>query len=123
FDASMPRHGLAPLRLSVNFSIRQFRQPRLLEYVSRVLSETGLAPDLLEMEITESVLAEAHLDTSAIERLKELGVRFVIDDFGTGYSSLGYLKRFPIDSLKIDQSFVRDVLTDVDSAEITAAVI
>ena len=121
-NASLADHGLSPLRLSVNFSIRQFRRDRV-EFVSRVLRETKLEPRLLEMEITESVLAEAHLDTSALARLRELGVRFVIDDFGTGYSSLGYLKRFPIDSLKVDQSFVRDILTNKESAEITNAVI
>ena len=123
FNASLSKQGLAPLRLSVNCSIRQFRQPYLLELVSRVLRETGLDPRFLELEITESVLAEAHLDTTSLERLKEMGVRFVIDDFGTGYSSLSYLQRFPIDSLKVDQSFVRDIMTDAHSAEITSAVI
>ena len=123
FNASLPRHGLAPVRLSVNISTRQFRQPHLTEFVARVLRETGLEARFLEMEITESVLADAHLDISTIRRLKETGVRFVIDDFGTGYSSLSYLKRFPIDSLKVDQSFIHEIPDDVDSAEITSAVI
>ena len=123
FNASLRRHGLSPLRLSVNFSTRQFRQPDLVESVARALREADLEANFLEIEITESVLAEAHLDTGMLDRIKALGVKFVIDDFGTGYSSLGYLKRFPIDSLKIDQSFIRDLLRDADSAEITSAVI
>ena len=123
FNAALPSHGLESLRLSVNFSVRQLRQPDLLERVSHVLRQTGLDPRHLELELTESVLAEAHLDTTSIGGLRAMGVGFVIDDFGTGYSSLGYLKRFPIDSLKVDQSFVRDVLTDIHSAEITSAVI
>ncbi|HLG72659.1 MAG TPA: EAL domain-containing protein [Chloroflexota bacterium] len=123
FDAALVEHGLAPLRMSVNMSTKQFRQKQLFEQVVGILDDTGLPPELLEIEITESVLAEAHLDLSQLDRLRSRGIRFAIDDFGTGYSSLAYLKRFPLDCLKVDRSFVADVLVDADSAAITEAVI
>jgi diguanylate cyclase (GGDEF)-like protein/PAS domain S-box-containing protein len=113
-----------PLTVSVNLSARQFQQPDLVEQVTRVLDETGLAPRSLELEITESnAMQSAETTAQTLKALKTLGVRISIDDFGIGYSSLSYLKRLPIDTLKIDQSFVRDITTDPDDAAIVTAVI
>ena len=116
--------GLPPLRVAVNLSVRQLLQKNFADSVEAVLVETGLAPDLLELEITESTLMEHAEDTlKALHRLRSLGVRLSIDDFGTGYSSLSYLKRFPVDIIKIDRSFVRDVPQDADDAAIIAGII
>lgn len=114
--------GYPPLVMSVNLSIRQFRQHDLSERIEKVLEETGLAPQWLELEITESIMADVAFATATLERLKKIGVRISIDDFGTGYSSLYYLKRFPIDKLKIDRSFVSDVLTDRNDAAIVSGI-
>ncbi|MFD0671556.1 putative bifunctional diguanylate cyclase/phosphodiesterase [Cohnella sp. GCM10027633] len=114
--------GYPPLVMSVNLSIRQFRQHDLCERIERVLEETGLAPQWLELEITESIMADVAYATEMLERLKKIGVRISIDDFGTGYSSLYYLKRFPIDKLKIDRSFVNDILTDRNDAAIVSGI-
>lgn len=116
--------GLRPLRIAVNLSARQFLQADLTELVSETLRETGLSPHFLELEITESLLMK-DVDSAifTLQALKSMGVQLAIDDFGTGYSSLNYLKRFPLDRLKIDQSFVRDVTTDPDDAAIALAVI
>jgi diguanylate cyclase len=118
--------GVAPLRVAVNLSARQFSQGGLVSTVADVLEESGLDPSCLELEITESLLME-DLNAS-LQILGELqnvaeGLRVSIDDFGTGYSSLSYLKSFPIDLLKIDQSFVREIPGDSDDAAITAAII
>jgi diguanylate cyclase (GGDEF)-like protein/PAS domain S-box-containing protein len=116
--------GLDLDRVSVNLSARQFRQPDLPRRVSRVLHETGVEPQHLELELTESILmqdVETAIRTMA--ELKDLGIRISLDDFGTGYSSLSYLKRFPIDTLKIDQSFVRELTFDPTSAAIAEAII
>jgi diguanylate cyclase (GGDEF)-like protein/PAS domain S-box-containing protein len=116
--------GHAALRLSVNLSARQFHQHDLAQRVDAILRETGLAPGKLELEITESI-AMQNVDASvvALRGLKELGVRITIDDFGTGYSSLSYLKKFPIDTIKIDQAFVQDVSSDSNDAAIVRAAI
>jgi diguanylate cyclase (GGDEF)-like protein len=112
------------LKISVNLSARQFRQKDLIGMIERVLGETGLPPALLELELTESMLMHHAEETIGIlTRLDEMGVRLAIDDFGTGYSSLSYLKRFPIHSLKIDRSFVRDISTDPDDAAIVTAIV
>jgi len=112
------------LRISVNLSARQFRQKDLIGMIERVLGETGLAPALLELELTESMLMHHAEETIGIlKRLDEMGVHLAIDDFGTGYSSLSYLKRFPIHSLKIDRSFVRDISSDPDDAAIVTAIV
>jgi len=116
------RSGYRPLIMSVNLSIRQFRQHDLCERIERVLEETGLEPQYLELEITESIMADVTFATGMLERLKKIGVRISIDDFGTGYSSLYYLKRFPIDKLKIDRSFVNDILTDRNDAAIVSGI-
>jgi diguanylate cyclase (GGDEF)-like protein len=116
--------GLPPLRMAVNLSARQFRQDNLVEMIDSILQESGISPKLLELELTEGLLMENTSETSMIlEQLKSRGVQVAIDDFGTGYSSLSYLKRFPIDRLKIDRSFVRDIITDSNDAAIAVAVI
>ena len=119
--------GLPPIPVAVNISAVQFRHKDFLESLAGILKDTGLAPRYLELELTESVLMhDADFTTSVLKALKAMGVRLAIDDFGTGYSSLSYLTRFPIDSLKIDQSFLRDIThatADSDDAAIVAAVV
>jgi EAL domain-containing protein (putative c-di-GMP-specific phosphodiesterase class I) len=116
--------GVPITRMAVNISVRQFMYPGFLQLVSAVLEETGLDAESLELEITESLLMQ---DTEGaiqiLHDLKALGVLLAIDDFGTGYSSLSYLKRFPIDRLKVDQMFIRELLTSPEDAAITRAVI
>ena len=116
--------GLPPIRMAVNISPHQFNQADLVGRVRQVLSETGLDPKYLELEVTESVLME-HMDIAAhmLNELRAMGVVTSIDDFGTGYSSLAYLKRIPIDALKIDASFMHDLTTDDSDAEIVSAII
>lgn len=110
--------------MAVNLSSVQFRQPDVADMVEAALKESGLPAHYLELEITESGLMEFGPEAEAkLEALKTLGVRLAIDDFGTGYSSLAYLKRFPIDKLKVDQSFVRDIPSDTAAIEIAAAVV
>src|SRR5437867_2333610 len=112
------------LTVAVNLSARQFQQPNLAEIISEVLEETGLDAKCLELEITESnAMQNAENTIYTLRELKALGVRIAMDDFGNGYSSLNYLKRFPIDTLKLDQSFVREITTDPTDAAIATAVI
>lgn len=102
--------GLPRLRVAVNVSMNQFRSPRFLPFVHSVLAETGLDPSLLELEITESmVMNDVHTVVTTLNAIKALGVSVALDDFGTGFSSLSYLRLLPIDRLKVDRSFVRDV--------------
>ncbi len=116
--------GLEHLRVSVNLSLRQFRQADLVEMIERTLAETGLAPECLELELTESsMMKDAPRAVETLNRLRNLGIRISIDDFGSGYSSLSYLKHLPIDVLKIDQTFVRDMNTDPNDAAIVMAII
>jgi diguanylate cyclase (GGDEF)-like protein/PAS domain S-box-containing protein len=116
--------GKEPLRVSVNISAFQFRHPSFERRLSEILSETRLPPRFLELELTESVLmSESDRAVGLLRRVRDLGVALAIDDFGTGFSSLAYLRRFPIDRLKIDQSFVRDLWTDASAASIVRAVI
>jgi diguanylate cyclase (GGDEF)-like protein len=116
--------GLPNLHLAINLSARAFQHPDLVGRLKSVLEETGLSAEGLEIEITETLAMENAAATLEVLRvIKELGVRISIDDFGTGYSSLSYLSHFPIDTLKIDASFVRDLPGDRGSAEIAAAVI
>jgi EAL domain-containing protein (putative c-di-GMP-specific phosphodiesterase class I) len=110
--------------VSVNLSGRQFSQADLIEQVSSVLSETGLSPFSLKLEITESMVAE-NIDTAIgmLAELRRLGVGLSIDDFGTGYSSLSHLHRFPIDTLKIDRSFVTQMTDNAENAEIVRTIV
>jgi diguanylate cyclase (GGDEF)-like protein/PAS domain S-box-containing protein len=123
-NKSWQEQGLPPLCIAVNLSARQFTHKNLLQDVARVLNETGLDAAFLELEITESMVM--HNPEHAIEllnKMKAMGISISIDDFGTGYSSLSYLKRFPIDSVKIDRSFIKDLPMDGDDAAITRAII
>lgn len=116
--------GYDLLSLSVNLSARQFQQQDLSRVINRILLETTLDPHFLELELTESsIMKNAESAILMLDMLKTMGVRISIDDFGTGYSSLGYLKRLPIDILKIDSSFVRDVTTKADDATLVEAIV
>ena len=122
--ASWQEAGFTDLRMAVNISARQFTDSDIVKVVLDAVIQTNIKPQHLEVEITESMLMEdTSINISALKELKEHGVHISIDDFGTGYSSLSYLKRFHIDALKIDQSFVRDITTDSDDAAIASAVI
>jgi diguanylate cyclase (GGDEF)-like protein len=116
--------GLPPVPIAVNVSAIQFRQQGFSELVREVLRETGLRPEFLELELTESLLlSNADVMFSTIQDLKDMGVMLAIDDFGTGYSSLGYLRQFKVNRLKIARSFIQDVSVDPDDAAITTAII
>lgn len=118
------RAGHERLKIAVNLSARQFTQHDLVELIAFALAETKLDPQYLEIELTESmVMADVEHAIEILRKLNELGVQISIDDFGTGYSSLSYLKRFPIDVLKVDQSFVRDITINPDDAAIVASII
>jgi diguanylate cyclase (GGDEF)-like protein len=118
------QHVQPGLRVAVNLSARQFQEAGLVGHVTDALADTGLDPRCLQLEITESsAMQNAQTAIQTLRELKALGVGLSIDDFGTGYSSLSYLRRFPIDTLKIDQSFIRDIGTDPDDAAIASAII
>lgn len=116
--------GLEPARVAVNLSTRQFNDPDLVDKIMKALREASLEPERLELELTESCLVEDHVAANGVlRRLREMGVRLSLDDFGTGYSSMSYLRHFPLDTLKIDRSFIRDLPNDRDSVAITNAII
>lgn len=115
--------GYPPISISVNLSTRQFYQQHLVSMVSDILKETGVSAEYLEIEITESMTMDVDFASNILHQLKALGVKISIDDFGTGYSSLYYLKTFPIDGLKIDQSFIRDILNDQNDSNIVTTII
>jgi EAL domain-containing protein (putative c-di-GMP-specific phosphodiesterase class I) len=116
--------GHRDLTIAVNLSVTQLQQTDLVPRVREILAETELPPHLLELEITESsAMINPEASVRTLDELKRIGIRISLDDFGTGHSSLSYLKRFPIDTLKIDQSFVRDITTDPDTAAIVKAII
>ncbi|RXT08692.1 EAL domain-containing protein [Ammoniphilus sp. CFH 90114] len=116
--------GYGPLTVCVNISTRQFLQDRLLRVIESALEESGLPPQYLNLEITESVaMTDVDRCIEKLNQLRSLGVRLSLDDFGTGFSSLSYLKRFPIDILKIDQSFIQDMLRDTQDAAIVRTII
>ena len=111
-------------RVGICLSSRQFNAANMAKLLSNILDETGLAADRLEVEITESLILHDDRHTlQALSDISDMGIRIAVDDFGTGYSALSYLKRFPIDCLKIDRSFIRDISTDPDDAAIVRAVI
>jgi EAL domain-containing protein (putative c-di-GMP-specific phosphodiesterase class I) len=116
--------GVPPVPIAVNLSARAFRERSLPDTLRAILHDTGVDARLLELEITESALMQ-HSETTAttLAELSAMGIQLAIDDFGTGYSSLAYLKRFPIDKLKIDRSFVREIPGNADDAAITQAII
>jgi EAL domain-containing protein (putative c-di-GMP-specific phosphodiesterase class I) len=116
--------GFPAMRVAVNLSARQFGRSDLVETIEAALAAAGLAPHFLEIELTESlIMKDVDQAIGILQDLKRLGVTLSIDDFGTGYSSLAYLKRFPIDILKIDRSFVSDITSDPDDAAIVASII
>ncbi|WP_139490763.1 sensor domain-containing protein [Brevibacillus dissolubilis] len=123
-NKSWQDQGYPPLRVAVNLSAIQFQQRNLAVMIQNALKESQLEPQWLEIEITEGVtMHKADMAVATLHELKELGIHIAIDDFGTGYSSLSYLKKFPIDTLKIDRSFVRDITLDPDDAEIVSYII
>lgn len=122
--AKWQKQGLAIDRIAINVSARQFKQPGFIDLVQEVIKESGIDPNQLELELTESILIDdLELTLQVLTRLRAMGVRMAIDDFGTGYSSLNYLKQFPVDTLKIDQSFIRSLPTNSDDAQITRTII
>jgi EAL domain-containing protein (putative c-di-GMP-specific phosphodiesterase class I) len=116
--------GLSAIPVAVNISAVEFRSEGFLEGVFAVLAQTGLDPSMLELELTESVLMRrVEFTASVLQTLREKGVKVAVDDFGTGYSSLSYLRRFPVDALKIDQSFVRQIAVPPHETAIVTAII
>lgn len=116
--------GIAPLRVAVNLSARQFQQTSLVETVSKILAAVRLSPHYLELEVTETIaMQNVDFTKAMLKEFHAMGVHISMDDFGTGYSSLAYLKKFPLHTLKIDQSFVRELTTDTNDAAIVSAVI
>jgi len=121
---ALQRAGHVGLKIAVNLSAQQFKQAGLIPMIAETLAATGLAAGCLELELTEStIMTSAESNRQTLRNLKELGIQLAIDDFGTGYSSLGYLKHFPIDRLKIDRSFVHDIIGSADAAAIVEAII
>jgi len=122
--ATWAERGIPPRAIAVNLSARQFRMDNLDTMVARIITETGVDPQLLELELTESLLMDNPEQTvTTLGNLRRYGVRLAVDDFGTGYSSLAYLKRFPIDALKIDRAFISDATTNPEDAAIALAII
>ena len=118
------RAGLPPLRVAVNLSPSQFRQGNIVAMIRDALDEAGLEPRFLEVELTETtVMTDPEESIAILERLSQMGVLVSVDDFGTGYSSMSYLRRFPIDKLKIDRSFINEVMSRPDDASIVRAIV
>jgi len=118
------QEGLPPIRVAVNVSAVQFKKPEFVATVEQILKETGLSPELLELEITESMMMrEIDKVADLLSQIDALGIRLSIDDFGTGFSSLSHLRRLPVGGLKIDQSFVRNIVADADDATIARTII
>jgi diguanylate cyclase (GGDEF)-like protein/PAS domain S-box-containing protein len=122
--AKWQKNNIAVNRIAINVSARQFKQPGFIDLVKEVITESSIDPNQLELELTESMLIDNLEHTlDVLTRLRAMGVRMAIDDFGTGYSSLNYLKQFPVDTLKIDQSFIRNLPDNKDDAQITRTII
>lgn len=122
--AKWQKNNVGVNRIAVNVSARQFKQPGFIDLVQEVIAESAIDPSQLELELTESILIDDLEHTlDVLTRLRAMGVRMAIDDFGTGYSSLNYLKQFPVDTLKIDQSFIRNLPGNNDDAQITRTII
>jgi diguanylate cyclase (GGDEF)-like protein/PAS domain S-box-containing protein len=122
--AKWQKNGITVNRIAVNVSARQFKQPGFIDLVKEIITESSINPSQLELELTESILIDNVEHTlDVLTRLRTMGVRMAIDDFGTGYSSLNYLKQFPVDTLKIDQSFIRNLPDNKDDAQITRTII
>lgn len=117
------KSGLPPILLSVNLSVRQLYEPNFVDNVHRILKETNFDPKFLAFEITESILMDKDLVFQTVLSLKHIGVQISLDDFGTGFSSLRYLREFPIDIIKIDQSFIRNCTSDLNDAKIVKSII
>jgi EAL domain-containing protein (putative c-di-GMP-specific phosphodiesterase class I) len=123
-NVAWQRAGLPTIRMAVNISPRQFKDHNLIRDIADALEQSGMAPELLELEITEGVIMhDVNQAVRQLHAIKEMGVRLAIDDFGTGYSSLAQLKRLPIDTLKVDRSFIREIPRDPEDNAITEAVI
>ncbi len=123
-NVAWQRQGLPPVRICVNLSMRQLDDPNLIGEIKFALDDSGLSPDLLELEMTESmIMHNADHAVAVLTAIKALGARLAIDDFGTGYSSLAHLKRLPIDTLKVDRSFIREIPRDAEDRAITEAII
>jgi EAL domain-containing protein (putative c-di-GMP-specific phosphodiesterase class I) len=123
-NVAWQKQGLPPVCMAVNLSLRQLMNENILEDIKTILNETGMSPDLLELELTESmVMHNPERLVPILTKIKNLGVRLAIDDFGTGYSSLAQIKNFPINTLKVDRSFIRNLPQDMDNKAITEAVI
>jgi EAL domain-containing protein (putative c-di-GMP-specific phosphodiesterase class I) len=123
-NVAWQKAGLPPVKMSVNLSMRQLNDEGLTREIETVLRETGMDPSLLELEITESmIMHNAERAVKILSTIKALGIRLAIDDFGTGYSSLAHLKRFPIDTLKVDRSFIREIPSDAEDRAIAEAII
>jgi EAL domain-containing protein (putative c-di-GMP-specific phosphodiesterase class I) len=122
-QACVWRRAGITVRIAVNLSARQFSAPDLVGCVDRILRKTGLAGEMLELELTESMFADPDSSTAILECLRGLGVRVAIDDFGTGFSSLSYLTRFPLDTIKIDRSFIEQAAHDRHAATVVGFVI
>lgn len=115
--------GIKPIPIAVNISVRQIQDEEFIESVTRILDEVGLNPNLLDLEITESIMQDIEKSTNVLNQLKKMGMKISIDDFGTGYSSLSYLKHLPIDSIKIDKSFVDDIINHSTKGEMVKTII
>jgi EAL domain-containing protein (putative c-di-GMP-specific phosphodiesterase class I) len=116
--------GLPAVPVAVNVSAVQFRQEGFCALIRKVLEDTGLSPQYLELELTEGLLlSNADVTLSVLHELREMGLKLAIDDFGIGYSSLSYLRQFPVDKLKIDRSFIRDIAVSCDDAAIATAIV
>ena len=109
--------------VSVNISVRQLEDPHFIEKVQKILKETGLESKWVEFEVTESIFADLKNTVDILQEVRKLGIQISVDDFGTGYSSLSYIKHLPIDTIKVDQSFVKDIHVNQESQAIVLAVL